>query len=91
MSSNPLVYWLQIGTKRSFATAVAHYKRIVERGPWGTLLRWAHECYMEGQLGTALLLYSRAADLGYEVAQVRAAEDCTQDINKYFNLLAMLI
>ncbi|GAQ85887.1 Extracellular protein SEL-1 and related proteins [Klebsormidium nitens] len=62
-----------IGTKRSYATAVAYYKRIAERGPWGSMMRWAHECYMEGQLSTALLLYSRAADLGYEVAQSNAA------------------
>jgi SEL1 protein len=34
---------------------------------------WALECYLKGQIGKALLLYLRAAELGYEAAQSNAA------------------
>ena len=46
---------------------------VAERGPWGSLLRWALESYLKGQTTRALLLYSRVAELGYEVAQINAA------------------
>ena len=49
------------------------YKMVAERGPWGSLMRWALESYLKGEIGKALLLYSRAADLGYEIAQSNAA------------------
>eukprot|EP00271_Cylindrocystis_brebissonii_P006534 TRINITY_DN19309_c0_g1_i1.p1 TRINITY_DN19309_c0_g1~~TRINITY_DN19309_c0_g1_i1.p1 ORF type:complete len:740 (-),score=130.61 TRINITY_DN19309_c0_g1_i1:357-2576(-) len=62
-----------IGTRQNFHTASILYKAVAERGTWGTVLRWAHSRYMEGDVGTALLLYSRAAELGYEVAQSNAA------------------
>ncbi len=46
---------------------------MAERGPWGSLMWWALECYLKGQIGKALLLYLRAAELGYEAAQSNAA------------------
>ncbi|KAG6551776.1 hypothetical protein Mapa_006593 [Marchantia paleacea] len=61
------------GTKKDEATAVELYKLVAERGPWGSLLKWALECYVNREIGKALLLYSRAAELGYEVAQSNAA------------------
>jgi SEL1 protein len=36
-------------------------------------MKWALECYLKGQIGKSLLLYSRAAELGYEAAQSNAA------------------
>jgi TPR repeat protein len=46
---------------------------VAERGPWGSLMWWALECYLKGQIGKALVLYLRAAELGYEAAQSNAA------------------
>lgn len=62
-----------VGMKKDLATAVALYKIVAERGPWGSLMRWALESYLKKDIGKALLLYSRAAELGYEVAQSNAA------------------
>lgn len=49
------------------------YKIVAEKGPWSSLSRWALESYLKGEIGKALLLYSRMAELGYEVAQSNAA------------------
>lgn len=49
------------------------YKLVAERGPWSSLSRWALESYLKGEVGKAFLLYSRMAELGYEVAQSNAA------------------
>ncbi|AQL07900.1 ERAD-associated E3 ubiquitin-protein ligase component HRD3A [Zea mays] len=62
-----------IGLKRNLHMATMLYKSIAERGPWSSLSRWALESYLKGDVGKALLLYSRMADLGYEVAQSNAA------------------
>lgn len=62
-----------IGTKPDFLKATILYKAVAERGPWGALLRWAHTNYLTRDYPTSLLLYSRAAELGYEVAQSNAA------------------
>ncbi|CAL4930209.1 unnamed protein product [Urochloa decumbens] len=62
-----------IGLKRNLHMATMLYKSVAERGPWSSLSRWALESYLKGDLGKALLLYSRMADLGYEVAQSNAA------------------
>ena len=35
--------------------------------------RWALESYLKGDIGKAFLLYSRMAEIGYEVAQSNAA------------------
>ncbi|XP_010416167.1 PREDICTED: ERAD-associated E3 ubiquitin-protein ligase component HRD3A-like [Camelina sativa] len=53
--------------------AAALYKSVAERGPWSSLSRWALESYVKGDLGKAFILYSRMAELGYEVAQSNAA------------------
>ncbi|KAK9733141.1 hypothetical protein RND81_04G046400 [Saponaria officinalis] len=62
-----------VGLKKNLETATALYKLVAERGPWNSLSRWALEAYLKGDVGKALLLYSRMAELGYEVAQSNAA------------------
>ncbi|XP_021729906.1 ERAD-associated E3 ubiquitin-protein ligase component HRD3A-like [Chenopodium quinoa] len=62
-----------VGLKRNLQMATALYKVVAERGPWNSLSRWALEAYLKGDVGRALLLYSRMAELGYEVAQSNAA------------------
>ncbi|KAG2541976.1 hypothetical protein PVAP13_9NG669600 [Panicum virgatum] len=62
-----------IGLKKNLHMATMLYKSVAERGPWSSLSRWALESYLKGDVGKALLLYSRMADLGYEVAQSNAA------------------
>ncbi|KAF2298424.1 hypothetical protein GH714_023543 [Hevea brasiliensis] len=48
-------------------------KKDLIMGPWSTLSRWALESYLKGDVGKAFLLYSRMAELGYEIAQSNAA------------------
>lgn len=62
-----------VGLKRNLPMATALYKLVAERGPWSSLSRWALESYLKGDVGKAFLLYSRMAELGYEVAQSNAA------------------
>ncbi|KAK1583235.1 hypothetical protein Q3G72_022040 [Acer saccharum] len=62
-----------VGLKKNLHMATALYKLVAERGPWSSLSRWALESYLKGDLGKAFLLYSRMAELGYEVAQSNAA------------------
>ncbi|KAI6683515.1 hypothetical protein NL676_029428 [Syzygium grande] len=62
-----------VGLKKNLPMATALYKLVAERGPWGSLSRWALESYLKGNVGKAFLLYSRMAELGYEVAQSNAA------------------
>ncbi|GAB2219921.1 hypothetical protein Drorol1_Dr00007561 [Drosera rotundifolia] len=62
-----------VGGKKVLPMATALYKLVAERGPWSSLSRWALESYLKGDVGKALLLYSRMAELGYEVAQSNAA------------------
>ncbi|XP_039124208.1 ERAD-associated E3 ubiquitin-protein ligase component HRD3 [Dioscorea cayenensis subsp. rotundata] len=62
-----------IGIKKNIQMATILYKTVAERGPWSSLSRWALEAYLKGDVGKALLLYSRMAELGYEVAQSNAA------------------
>jgi TPR repeat protein len=57
----------------TFFQATALYKLVAERGPWNSLSRWALESYLKGDVGKAFLLYSRMAELGYEIAQSNAA------------------
>ncbi|KAL2607406.1 hypothetical protein R1flu_025979 [Riccia fluitans] len=75
------MYQKGIGAKMDPAFAVELYKIVAERGPWGSLLKWALECYVNRDIGKALLFYSRAAELGYEVAQSNAA----WILDKYYN------
>ncbi|KAK9277980.1 hypothetical protein L1049_027537 [Liquidambar formosana] len=62
-----------VGLKKNLPMATALYKLVAEKGPWSSLSRWALEAYLKGDVGTAFLLYSRMAELGYEVAQSNAA------------------
>ncbi|KAH7416365.1 hypothetical protein KP509_14G087900 [Ceratopteris richardii] len=62
-----------LGVKKDLAIATHLYKTVAEGGPWGSLMRWALSSYLKGEIGKALLLYSRAAELGYEIAQSNAA------------------
>ncbi|CAL9054756.1 unnamed protein product [Musa banksii] len=62
-----------IGLKKNLQMATYLYKTVAERGPWSCLSRWALESYLKGDVGKSLLLYSRMAELGYEVAQSNAA------------------
>lgn len=62
-----------IGLKKNIPMATSLYKLVAERGPWSSLSRWALESYLKGEIGKAFLLYSRMAELGYEVAQSNAA------------------
>ncbi|KAF9592461.1 hypothetical protein IFM89_014951 [Coptis chinensis] len=62
-----------IGLTKNLAMATALYKLVAERGPWSSLSRWALESYLKGEVGKAFVLYSRMAELGYEVAQSNAA------------------
>ncbi|KAG6390718.1 hypothetical protein SASPL_148462 [Salvia splendens] len=58
-----------VGLKKNLHMAIALYKLVAERGPWSSLSRWALESYLKGDIGKAFLLYSRMAEIGYEVAQ----------------------
>ncbi len=49
------------------------FKNVAERGDWSERLMDAHSMYKEGNVDGALLLYSRLAELGYEVAQSNVA------------------
>ncbi|KAF5730305.1 ERAD-associated E3 ubiquitin-protein ligase component HRD3A [Tripterygium wilfordii] len=62
-----------VGLKKDLHMATGLYKLVAERGPWSSLSRWALESYLKGDVGKAYLLYSRMAELGYEVAQSNAA------------------
>ncbi|GMJ14894.1 EMS-mutagenized bri1 suppressor 5 [Hibiscus trionum] len=62
-----------VGLKKNLPMATALYKLVAERGPWSSLSRWALESYLKGDMGKAFLLYSRMAELGYEIAQSNAA------------------
>ncbi|XP_028756608.1 ERAD-associated E3 ubiquitin-protein ligase component HRD3A [Neltuma alba] len=59
--------------KKNIPLATMLYKLVAERGPWSSLSRWALESYLKGDVGKAFMLYSRMAEMGYEVAQSNAA------------------
>eukprot|EP00873_Tetraselmis_striata_P022456 jgi/Tetstr1/442720/TSEL_030810.t1 len=70
------LYHLGWGGEKDLCKASSMYKLVAEHGPWGLLLRRAHEAVMkdtEVDHARALLYYLRAAELGYEVAQTNAA------------------
>ncbi|XP_043813553.1 ERAD-associated E3 ubiquitin-protein ligase component HRD3A isoform X2 [Manihot esculenta] len=67
------MFHMGVGLKKDLVMATALYKLVAERGPWSTLSRWALEAYLKGDIGKALVLYSRMAELGYEIAQGNAA------------------
>eukprot|EP00958_Prasinococcus_capsulatus_P028744 scaffold7207_cov520-Prasinococcus_capsulatus_cf.AAC.16 len=61
------------GIRKSCGDALRLFKVVAEKGEWGSLLRWAHEHYMNGNAEASLIIYLKAAMLGYEVAQSNAA------------------
>ncbi|KAJ9162526.1 hypothetical protein P3X46_022291 [Hevea brasiliensis] len=67
------MFHMGVGLKKDLIMATALYKLVAEQGPWSTLSRWALESYLKGDVGKAFLLYSRMAELGYEIAQSNAA------------------
>ncbi|CAA7398196.1 unnamed protein product [Spirodela intermedia] len=67
------MFQMDIGFKRNLIMATLIYKIVAEMGPWSSLSRWATESYVTGDVGKALLLYLRMAELGYEVGQSNAA------------------
>ncbi|KAJ6677109.1 ERAD-ASSOCIATED E3 UBIQUITIN-PROTEIN LIGASE COMPONENT HRD3A-RELATED [Salix viminalis] len=67
------MFHMGVGLKKNLPMAVGLYKLVAERGPWNSLSRWALESYLKGNVGKASLLYSRMAELGYEIAQSNAA------------------
>ncbi|CAA3003413.1 ERAD-associated E3 ubiquitin-protein ligase component HRD3A-like isoform X2 [Olea europaea var. sylvestris] len=62
-----------VGMKKNLPTAIKLYKIVAECGPWTSLSRWAIESYLKGDVSMSFLLYSRMAEMGYEVAQSNAA------------------
>ncbi|CAA6661823.1 unnamed protein product [Spirodela intermedia] len=67
------MFQMDIGFKRNLIMATLIYKIVAEMGPWSSLSRWATESYVTGDVGKALLLYLRMAELGYEVGQSNGA------------------
>uniref|UniRef100_A0A0R0IHG1 DOD-type homing endonuclease domain-containing protein n=1 Tax=Glycine max TaxID=3847 RepID=A0A0R0IHG1_SOYBN len=67
------IFHTGLGFKKNIPLATALYKLVAERGPWSSLSRWALESYLKGDVGKAFMLYSRMAEMGYEVAQSNAA------------------
>jgi SEL1 protein len=66
-------YWFGWGAPSNCADAVFLLKTVAERGPWGRVLRDAYSLYKAGHRRKALLLYLRAAEAGYEIAQNNVA------------------
>jgi SEL1 protein len=53
--------------------AVGLFKKVSERGPTSALITEAEDYHMAGNTFASLWHYTKAADLGYEVAQANAA------------------
>ena len=66
-------YWFGWGATSNCADAVFLLKTVAERGPWGRVLRDAYSLYKAGHRRKALILYMRAAEAGYEIAQNNVA------------------
>ena len=62
------------GLSKSCSGATKALKTVAERGETATLLGAAWEAHRAGRARHALLLYSRAAEMGYQLAQSNAAE-----------------
>eukprot|EP00163_Fabomonas_tropica_P009049 TRINITY_DN18837_c0_g1_i1.p1 TRINITY_DN18837_c0_g1~~TRINITY_DN18837_c0_g1_i1.p1 ORF type:complete len:676 (-),score=176.02 TRINITY_DN18837_c0_g1_i1:229-2256(-) len=68
-----VMYLFGMGTPRSCPTAVQFMKSVAERGPWSSLLQDGHTLYKEGDMQGALSIYSKGAEMGYELAQANSA------------------
>ena len=61
------------GIAKSCDVAVATLKKVAERGSTVATLEGAFAAYRGGRVAHALLLYARAAEMGYQLAQSNAA------------------
>ncbi|CAM9568879.1 unnamed protein product [Scytosiphon promiscuus] len=61
------------GVQRSPALSAKYLTQVAQVGPWGRRLRQAFDCYIQGDILSALALYAQVAELGYEVAASNAA------------------
>ena len=64
------------GLVYSFQTSLSYlqlYKNVAERGEWSSILESARKAYVDRKISQAVLQYSFAAELGYEVAQSNVA------------------
>ena len=52
---------------------VAAYRRVAEAGPWGKMIKKAHDAYLAGDTELALVLYLQCAGLGYSTCMTNAA------------------
>ncbi|CAM9350301.1 unnamed protein product [Ectocarpus fasciculatus] len=67
------MYAQGIGVERDPALAAKYLAVVAQAGPWGRRLRLAFDCYLQGDMLSALAMYSEVAELGYEVAASNAA------------------
>ncbi|EGG24470.1 hypothetical protein DFA_02713 [Cavenderia fasciculata] len=54
-------------------SAVLHFKRVAERGPWSQILTQAQQLFDQGDDERALLFFEKGAEMGIEIAQNNAA------------------
>jgi len=73
------------GVIRNCQTATELFKNVAERGSWSEMIMDAHSLYRDGQVDSALLMYSLLAELGYEVAQSNVAFILDQGESHLFN------
>jgi len=62
-----------LGVSAQCATAASGFKAVAERGDWAADLSLAHRHYDRGDKEEALLLFSKLAAMGMEMAQYNAA------------------
>lgn len=74
------------GVMRSCHTATELFKNVAERGTWSEMLMNAHKAYKMGDIQSALMQYTVAAELGYEVAQSNVAFILDQGESSMFGL-----
>ncbi|PIK58743.1 hypothetical protein BSL78_04315 [Apostichopus japonicus] len=74
------------GVMRSCHTATELFKNVAERGSWSMMLMNAHSAYKMGDIQSALMQYTFAAELGYEVAQSNVAFILDQGESSMFGL-----
>lgn len=62
-----------LGTQMSCEKGLELYKSVAERGPWGSSLRTAHQCFLRGEFERSALIYTKHALEGVRIAQTNAA------------------
>jgi len=61
-----------LGTARSCKMAVQIYKIVAEKAEFATILKRARGYYLKGDYEHSLILYAKAAEMGFETAQLNA-------------------